>query len=212
MPNFLRWCFFLWTPLALAASTFVDAQIPLEVQRVVDGDTVVLRTSTGGSLTVRLAGIDAPEISQPYGQESRAALVALLTGQDVHLRIEGQDRYKRILGRFYVRRQWWTDLDVNAEMVRSGMAWVYRQYNRDPLLLALEAEARAARRGLWAVTSEPVPPWEWRKRSNPLCVLTKRTCKDMASCEEAKFYLKECGRTRLDSNSDGIPCSSSLCR
>jgi len=47
-------------------------------------------------------------------------------------------------------------------MVRQGMAWVYRQYSRDPALLTIEAEAKADRRGLWQ-DRHPVPPWEWRK-------------------------------------------------
>ena len=53
-------------------------------------------------------------------------------------------------------------IDVNAEMVRQGAAWVYRQYNHDPSLVRLEQEARDARRGLWALPEvERTPPWEW---------------------------------------------------
>nr|WP_272874902.1 thermonuclease family protein [Roseomonas marmotae] len=49
-------------------------------------------------------------------------------------------------------------------MVRRGAAWVYRQYNRDPALPPLEAEARQAQRGLWALpANEQVPPWVWRR-------------------------------------------------
>lgn len=48
-------------------------------------------------------------------------------------------------------------------MVRRGAAWVYRRYSHDPALLPLEAEAQAARRGLWALPeAQRVPPWEWR--------------------------------------------------
>lgn len=46
-------------------------------------------------------------------------------------------------------------------MVQNGAAWVYDQYNTDPSLPALQREARAQKRGLWA-DSQPVPPWEWR--------------------------------------------------
>ncbi len=52
---------------------------------------------------------------------------------------------------------------MNAEMVRRGAAWVFRRYSDDPALLRSEAEARAARRGLWALPeAERVPPREWR--------------------------------------------------
>ena len=57
--------------------------------------------------------------------------------------------------------------DVGAEQVRRGMAWVYRQYSKDRSLYALDSEARAARRGLWA-DSQPAPPWEWRKKYIPI--------------------------------------------
>lgn len=54
-------------------------------------------------------------------------------------------------------------MDVNTEMVRRGAAWVFRRYSDDPALLRLEAEARADRRGLWALPEAGrVPPWEWR--------------------------------------------------
>ena len=42
-------------------------------------------------------------------------------------------------------------VDVNAEMIRQGAAWAYRQYLKDQSLLRLEAEAKAAKRGLWAL-------------------------------------------------------------
>ena len=53
-------------------------------------------------------------------------------------------------------------MDVNAQMVREGMAWVYRQYAKDRGLYELERQAQASRRGLW-VDPEPVPPWEYRR-------------------------------------------------
>jgi hypothetical protein len=104
------------------------------------------------------------------------------------------------------------------------MAWVYRQYSKDKTLLQDEQEARRAKRGLWSLPStEQVPPWEWRKgkrsavtKKKPMesspefeCG-TKRYCKEMSSCEEAKYYLENCGLTRLDGDGDGVPCES-LC-
>jgi endonuclease YncB( thermonuclease family) len=52
---------------------------------------------------------------------------------------------------------------LNQELVRAGLAWWSRQYApHDTTLAQLEAEARAAKRGLWA-DAAPLPPWEWRK-------------------------------------------------
>ena len=70
----------------------------------------------------------------------------------------GRDGYGRVLGRVFVGA-----VDVNAEQVRGGYAWVFRRFAKDPELLALEAEAKAAQRGLWR-DLKPVPPWLWRER------------------------------------------------
>ncbi len=68
------------------------------------------------------------------------------------------DAYERPVVRVSVGRE-----SVNAAMVRIGGAWVFTRYNRDPSLPAVEAEARASRRGLWSLPEgERVPPWEWR--------------------------------------------------
>jgi len=106
---------------------------------------------------VRLVDIDAPEKGQPFGNRSKQALEVLVKGQDVLVVERGQDRYQRTLGRVYRG-----DLDVNAEQVRQGMAWVHRQYAKDASLFQIEAEAKEQKRGLWR-DPEPVPPWEWRR-------------------------------------------------
>jgi micrococcal nuclease len=138
------------------------------VTRVVDGDTLVVQLSTG-PIRVRLYGIDAPEHKQSGGRESAAALTSLVSGERVELEPVNQDRYSRMVARV-LRGQ----LDVNAEMIRRGDAWVYRHYLRreDRGWCSLESDARKARRGLWAVR-EPVPPWDFRHhtigRPIPVC-------------------------------------------
>ena len=82
----------------------------------------------------------------------------LAFGKAVRAVVQDTDRYGRAVGRVHD-----SAVDVNAEMVRRGAAWVFRRYSRDPSLLRLEGEARAARRGLWALPeAERTPPWEWR--------------------------------------------------
>ena len=53
-------------------------------------------------------------------------------------------------------------MNVNTELVRQGMAWVYRKYTDDERLYVLESEAKQAKRGLW-LDENPIPPWEWRR-------------------------------------------------
>ena len=121
-------------------------------------------------------------------------------------------------GRVYVG-----DTDVNAELIKGGHAWVYRQYVTDPSLFALEEQAKANGRGLWGLPEAQVQPWEWRRgRRQPVGKVvtthgnvtrcgTKRYCREMASCEEALHYLKNCGLKQLDGDSDGVPCEK-ICR
>jgi endonuclease YncB( thermonuclease family) len=142
--------------LALAVSFSAWADFTGKVVGVADGDSItVLRDRE--QVKVRLVDIDAPEKGQPFGNRSKQALEVLVKGQDVLVVERGQDRYQRTLGRVYRG-----DLDVNAEQVRQGMAWVHRQYAKDASLFQIEAEAKEQKRGLWR-DPEPVPPWEWRR-------------------------------------------------
>ncbi len=122
-----------------------------------DGDTLTVLDQRQ-SVRVRLAGIDAPEHGQPYGQRAKTSLSELAYGKVADVDPRGRDTYGRVLGRVRV-----AGVDLNAEQVRRGYAWVFRRYSNDAALIALEEDARKARRGLWAGAA-PVPPWTWRER------------------------------------------------
>jgi endonuclease YncB( thermonuclease family) len=136
------------------------------VVRVFDGDTVEVVRDPGPEggrterLRIRLHGIDAPERGQPWSRRAREALARRALGKSVRINAVDTDRYGRTVGELYA-----DDVCVGCELVRDGHVWVYRHYTDDRLLLALEADARAARRGLWALPeAERIPPWEWRAR------------------------------------------------
>lgn len=203
--------------LLVVAGVPVSAETLLgRVVSVQDGDTLTVRVA-GRRVKVRLAAIDAPERDQPFGEQSRQSLSRMAFNRTVSVAVQKIDDYGRTIGVVTVAGS-----NIEAEQVRRGLAWVYRQYRHDSQLLALEAEARAARRGLWA-DANPTPPWDWRHRGQPQApeqsapgVFTgrcgaKRTCKEMTSCEEARFYLTECGLSRLDRDQDGVPCEA-FCR
>ncbi|EGK3594739.1 MULTISPECIES: thermonuclease family protein [Enterobacteriaceae] len=135
-------------------------EIEGNVVRVLDGDTIeVLQDRT--PVRIRLINIDAPEKKQPFGRWSTNQLKSLIAGQPVTVTYTQTDRYGRVLGRVVTTN----GIEANRYMVQNGAAWVYDQYNTDPSLPALQREARAQKRGLWA-DSQPVPPWEWRHREN----------------------------------------------
>lgn len=127
----------------------------VKVVSVHDGDTITV-LSGKEQTKVRLYGIDAPEKKQDYGQRSKQFLASLIAGQVIEVESKGKDRYKRTLGIIYYKGQ-----DINAQMVLNGYAWAYVKYSR--IYVNQENTARENKRGLWQ-SSNPTPPWEWRKR------------------------------------------------
>jgi len=221
--------------LAVLAGPLLAAEYTGRVVAISDGDTLTLLVPDGASfkqVKVRLGEIDTPESRQPYGNRARQALSDLAFNQQARVVVQDTDKYGRTVGRVYVG-----GVDVNAEMIRQGAAWAYRQYLKDQSLLKLEADAKAAKRGLWALPEAAnCPPWDWRRgncatasapaarapvapTAAPTSAATsggftcagKRYCREMTSCEEAKFYLTQCGVSSLDGNHDGVPCAK-LCR
>jgi micrococcal nuclease len=123
---------------------------------VTDGDTIVVLTSDKKQIKIRLEGIDCPESHQDYGERAKQATVKLCFGQDVKVEKSVEDHYGRTLAYIYVG-----DLCVNKELLSLGMAWHYKQYNKDQELAQLETEAREKKVGLWSQTN-PSSPWDWR--------------------------------------------------
>ena len=142
--------------LVLCCEPATAADIVGRVVGVTDGDTLTVLVGRK-QVKVRLAEIDAPESKQPYGTRSKQSLSELAYNKTVRVVDHGTDRYRRTLGRVYVG-----NVDVNAEQVRRGMAWVFDRYVTDKSLYALQDEARANKRGLWA-DPRAMPPWECGK-------------------------------------------------
>jgi endonuclease YncB( thermonuclease family) len=159
----------LGATFALTPVVAADAPKPplvATVTRVNDGDSIEVKLDSGAG-RVRLSAIDTPEHDQPHGDRASAALKALLPiGATVQLDVVTQDNFRRI-----VAVVWLVSgserVNVNEKMLRDGHAWAYRRYARDARFCDLEAEARAAKRGLWA---QPVSDWvyppEWRFLEN----------------------------------------------
>ena len=136
---------------------FLNAYTPLENIRVVDGDTIRAEAK-GKEIKIRLVEIDAPEINQPFGAQSKNFLNRLLYGKDVTLIAQGEDRYGRTLGAIYANGE-----SANALMIKSGFAWVYDRYVKDSSLYKYQDQAKAENLGLWQA-KDPIAPWVWRKQ------------------------------------------------
>lgn len=144
--------------LVLSLPLYGDTASIIGTARTIDGDTIDL-----GAVRIRLHAIDAPEADQPCtrengskwrcGVEAGNRLAGLIDDQKVRCEALGQDAYGRIIGRCFLN-----NVDLNALLVREGLAWAYTRFSDD--YLAEENEARSARIGIWQAKN--TPPWEYR--------------------------------------------------
>lgn len=142
------------------------------VVSIADGDTVTVLDEANVQHKIRLAGIDAPEKRQPWGQSSKEHLSTLCFDKSVTVEWDKKDRYQRIIGKVMVADPACEGLcphttDASLSQITSGLAWHYKKYQRDQSssdresYAAAEAQARSDQSGLWKDVS-PIPPWEWR--------------------------------------------------
>lgn len=141
---------------------------------VSDGDTITVLDINNTQHKIRLAGIDAPEKSQPFGQSSKESLSDLVFGRTVTVETDKVDRYRRKVGKVRTPE----GMDANLEQVRRGLAWHYKEYEQEQseadraTYAAAENVARAQRRGLWG-DAQQVAPWEFRKAQREQRLPTK---------------------------------------
>ena len=168
---------FSWLGLALLLSAEVVLADTLagKVVGVSDGDTITVLDSDKRQHKIRVAGIDAPETNQAFGQRSKESLSRVVFGKEVEVQWSKHDRYQRIVGKVMVaepgcqRPDCAKTLDAGLGQVTAGFAWWYRKYAKEQSAEdarsyeTAEQEARARRVGLWR-DAEPTPPWDWRKK------------------------------------------------
>ena len=138
-------------------------ELPGRVVAIADGDTITILDSANTQHRIRLAGIDAPESHQAFGEQSRLSLSEMIFGKEVSVRYQKVDQYGRLVGKISLDGK-----DINLEQIKAGMAWHYKFYEDEQtpedreLYARAEAEARAARRGLWQ-DPNPTEPYQFRK-------------------------------------------------
>jgi endonuclease YncB( thermonuclease family) len=132
------------------------------VVRILDGDTVEVLRATR-PVRIRLSEVDCPERGQPFGTRARQFTGSKTFEREVTVKLRDVDRYGRTVAEIRLP----DGRSLNRELVRAGLAWHYLRYSSSVELAALEADARRARRGLWA-DPHPVPPWEFRRNEKPV--------------------------------------------
>jgi len=146
---------------------FSDISIADEIRGSVvsisDGDTLTVLDTDQKQHKIRLLGIDAPEKSQPFGNQSKQSLSGMVFRKTVVIDFNKRDKYKRIVGKVLLEGN-----DINLEQVKRGLAWHYKQYENEQELTDRsvyaneEYIARRDAKGLW-VDNNPIPPWQFRK-------------------------------------------------
>lgn len=130
---------------------------------VADGDTITVLDADNIQHKIRLAGIDAPEKKQDFGNASKQSLSDMVFNKQVTIDWTKEDHYGRIVGKVSLG-----SADINLQQIKSGMAWFYRKYQNELVLddrlnyLHAEEEAMSNQVGLW-LHKDPIAPWDFRK-------------------------------------------------
>ena len=165
-----------WLPLRVVFILILLMALPdlspagqSKVIHVYDGDTIRV-IEKGREIKIRLVGIDSPETykgkdkpGQPFSRKSKDYLSKLVSGKTVEIMSYGTDDYGRILGVIYL-----DGISINFEMVRSGLAEVYRAMPPKGFDITAykdaEEEARKTKKGMWIQGDKYISPWKWRRR------------------------------------------------
>ncbi len=163
-------CLFAGLCLLLANNAYShQLECPCTVVEVIDGDTVYVQDQSVSSRKIWLAGIDAPELNQLFGNHARQNLIDLVLDQQVEVTYVERDPYGHIIGKLIKRQQ-----DINLRQIQDGYAWHFKQHQSEQtsedsaIYAAAERSARKNRLGLW--NAQFFPPWEYRKRHPQLMV------------------------------------------
>jgi endonuclease YncB( thermonuclease family) len=135
-------------------------QYEATVIKVIDGDTIWIKKDNK-HIKIRLSYIDAPELKQNFGIRSRNFLSNLVLDKMIEVNTNKKDRYNRHLGEIYIHNTK-ESIFVNAKMIKSGNAWVYKTYTNNPYLKNLEDYAKMNKKGLWN-EQKIIEPWIFRR-------------------------------------------------
>jgi len=148
--------FFLFSITALFSQTIFKAK----VVGIKDGDTVVVLDSLNNQTTLRLAEVDCPEKSQPFGTKAKQFTSDQIYLKTIKYTITDIDRYGRSIAMNYY------DSDnkyLSAQLIKAGLAWHYKKYSTSIELAEFETTAQKYKIGLW-YDENPIEPSKWRKK------------------------------------------------
>lgn len=130
-----------------------------KVVKIKDGDTIVVLDSLNIQTTIRLAEVDCPESSQPFGKNAKAFTTDEVAMKNVTYKIVTIDRYGRTVAKVFYNGKY-----LSEEIIKNGYGWHYKRYSNSKKLAALEELAHENKKGLW-MDNRAIAPWDWRKKN-----------------------------------------------
>jgi endonuclease YncB( thermonuclease family) len=140
-------------PLLLSAQVLKGKAVS-----IADGDTFTLLVNGNEQVKIRIDGIDAPEKKQDFGNRAKEYLSGMIWGKELTVKVSKKDKYGRSIGKISTPEI----KDVGLEMIKAGLAWQYRDYNKDESYAKAERLAREKKKGLW-IYKNPTRPQDFRK-------------------------------------------------
>ena len=159
-----------FAPTSCFSETFLG-----RVVAVSDGDTISVLDERNEQHKIRIAGIDAPEKRQAFGERSKQSLARMILGHPVQVEWKKTDKYRRLIGKVLAQQAGCRsnacpkNLDDGLAQIASGLAWHYKKYEREQspedrdLYAQTETRAHSQKIGLWSETT-PIPPWDFRHK------------------------------------------------
>lgn len=154
MKNFIISLIFLFiTNLAVGQETITG-----KVVKIADGDTFTILVEGNKQVKVRFHGIDCPESKQDFGTRAKQFTSELAFSKIVNVQVKDIDRYGRTIGIVILP----DGKILNEELLRVGLAWHYKHYDKSEKYAALENQAKASKVGIWSMKNQTAP-WEFRR-------------------------------------------------
>ena len=137
-----------------------------EVVKIIDGNTIDVLTDEKETTRIRLNGIACPERDQPFGNNAAEFVSYKASGKPVRIVPNELDKYGRTIADVYLLGDKGTmEHWLNYDLVYAGLAWHDKRSSDNERLAEEERRARLRKRGLWAGSHEPIPPWDWQQMS-----------------------------------------------
>lgn len=128
-----------------------------KVVKIKDGDTIVVLDSLNVQTTIRLAEVDCPESSQPFGKNAKIFTTGQVAMKNVTYEIVTIDQYGRTVAKVFYSGKY-----LSEEIIKNGFGWHYKRHSSSKKLASLERFAQENKKGLWS-DNRAIAPWKYRQ-------------------------------------------------